>query len=147
MRAEGNPCEADQRAWEEEFAAAARRPLEVRLRYAFVRTYKPVMDDAPYRSFETMADYRQCVKRTCRRGWLRPCLNGVRQTTARSIGAPRHAFHPLQIINAVMFKQECSTHSWIAQSVLKHSSRDVFGNFVTRGLLWTCRRPLAISRA
>jgi hypothetical protein len=51
--------EADRRAWEEEFAAAARRPLPVRLRYAFVRTYKPVLDDAAYRSFETMADYRR----------------------------------------------------------------------------------------
>lgn len=32
--------------WLEEFEAAARRPLEVRLRYAFIRTYKPVLDDA-----------------------------------------------------------------------------------------------------
>jgi hypothetical protein len=44
--------------WLEEFEAAARRPLEVRMRYAFIKTYKPVLDDAPYRSFETMADYR-----------------------------------------------------------------------------------------
>ena len=45
--------------WLEEFEAAARRPLETRLRYAFVKTYKPVMDDAGYRSFDTMADYRR----------------------------------------------------------------------------------------
>jgi hypothetical protein len=45
--------------WEEEFAAAARRPLAVRLKYAFVHTHKPILDDAPYRSFERMADYRQ----------------------------------------------------------------------------------------
>ncbi len=51
--------EAERQAWEEEFAAAARRPLEVRMRYAFIRTYKPVLDDAPYRSFDTMADYRR----------------------------------------------------------------------------------------
>jgi hypothetical protein len=44
---------------EEEFEAAARRPLALRLRYAFIRTYKPVLDDAPYRSFERMADYRE----------------------------------------------------------------------------------------
>lgn len=50
--------EADRQAWEEEFAAARRRPLPVRLRYAFVRTYKPILDDASYRSFEHMADYR-----------------------------------------------------------------------------------------
>lgn len=46
------------RQWEAEFEAAARRPLPIRLRYAFIRTYKPVLDDAAYRSFDTMADYR-----------------------------------------------------------------------------------------
>ena len=50
---------ADVQEWWEEFEAAARRPLETRWRYAFIRTYKPVLDDAPYRSFETMADYRR----------------------------------------------------------------------------------------
>ena len=54
-----NLPDAERLAWEEEFAAAAPRPLGVRLRYAFVRTYKPVLDDAPYRSFERMADYQQ----------------------------------------------------------------------------------------
>ena len=42
-----------------EFEAAAARPLETRLRYAFIKTYKPVLDDAEYRSFETMAEYRK----------------------------------------------------------------------------------------
>lgn len=51
------------REWLEEFEAAARRPLEVRMRYAFIQTYKPVLDDAPYRSFDTMEEYRQwCEK-------------------------------------------------------------------------------------
>jgi len=45
--------------WQAEFEAAARRPLEQRMKYAFVRTYKPVLDDARYRSFETMAEYRK----------------------------------------------------------------------------------------
>ena len=44
--------------WLAEFEAAARRPLATRLRYAFIHTYKPVLDDEPYRSFETMAEYR-----------------------------------------------------------------------------------------
>ena len=44
--------------WWEEFEAAARRPLEVRMRYAFVHTYKPVLDDASYRSFDSMEEYR-----------------------------------------------------------------------------------------
>jgi hypothetical protein len=45
--------------WLAEFEAAARRPLAQRLRYAFVRTYKPVLDDARYRSFDHMEDYRR----------------------------------------------------------------------------------------
>jgi hypothetical protein len=42
-----------------EFEANARRPLKTRMRYAFIRTYKPVLDDAPYRSFDTMEEYRR----------------------------------------------------------------------------------------
>jgi hypothetical protein len=48
--------------WLADFEAAAKRPLEERLKYAFVKTYKPVLDDAPYRSFETMEEYRQWCK-------------------------------------------------------------------------------------
>lgn len=51
------------REWEAEFEAAAQRPLSVRLRYAFIHTYKPVLDDAKYRAFDTMEEYRQwCEK-------------------------------------------------------------------------------------
>jgi hypothetical protein len=50
---------AQRQAWEEEFEAASRRPLPVRVRYAFIKTYKPVLDDAPFRSFDTMAEYRK----------------------------------------------------------------------------------------
>lgn len=46
-------------SWIEEFEAAARRPLETRFRYAFIRTYKPVLDDASYRSFDSMEEYRR----------------------------------------------------------------------------------------
>jgi len=44
--------------WLLDFEAAARRPLEQRMRYAFIKTYKPVLDDGGFRSFDTMADYR-----------------------------------------------------------------------------------------
>ncbi len=44
--------------WLAEFEAAARRPLETRMNYSFIRTYRPVLDDEPYRSFETMEEYR-----------------------------------------------------------------------------------------
>lgn len=46
------------RDWLEEFEAAARRSLETRIKYSFIKTYKPVLDDAPYRTFETMEEYR-----------------------------------------------------------------------------------------
>ena len=45
--------------WLAEFEAAARRPLEQRFEYGFVKTYKPVLDDAEYRSWDTMEEYRQ----------------------------------------------------------------------------------------
>ncbi len=47
------------REWLVEFEAAARRPLKTRFRYAFIKTYKPVMDDARFRAFDTMEDYRR----------------------------------------------------------------------------------------
>ncbi|MDX1946580.1 MAG: hypothetical protein SFU86_14355 [Pirellulaceae bacterium] len=53
------PSEAELREWEAEIAAAARRSLEQRMKFAFIRTYKPVLDDATFRSFDTMEEYRQ----------------------------------------------------------------------------------------
>jgi len=51
------------REWREEFEAAAKRPLAQRVRYAFIKTYKPVLDDAEYRSFDTMEEYREWCDR------------------------------------------------------------------------------------
>ena len=51
---EGSPLQ-----WWDEFEAAARRSLETRLRYSFIRTYKPVLDDATYRAFDSMESYRR----------------------------------------------------------------------------------------
>jgi hypothetical protein len=48
-----------QREWQQEFDAAARRSLRERMQYSFIHTYKPVLDDAPYRAFDTMEEYRQ----------------------------------------------------------------------------------------
>jgi hypothetical protein len=42
-----------------DFKAAAERPLRQRMRYAFIQTYKPVLDDVPFRAFDTTAEYRQ----------------------------------------------------------------------------------------
>ena len=52
-------CAEIPKEWLEEFEAASRRPLAVRMRYAFIKTYKPVLDDAPYRTFDTTAQYRK----------------------------------------------------------------------------------------
>lgn len=49
--------------WLADFEAARRRPLALRMRYAFIHTYKPVLDDAPYRAFDTLADYRDWCAR------------------------------------------------------------------------------------
>jgi hypothetical protein len=42
------PTPAERQQWLEEFEAAARRPLELRMKDAFIKTYKPVLDDAPF---------------------------------------------------------------------------------------------------
>ncbi len=34
------------------------RRLEDRIKYGFCLVYKPVLDDAPHRAFESMAEYR-----------------------------------------------------------------------------------------
>jgi hypothetical protein len=55
--------------WLAEFEAAARRSLPLRMKYAFIKTYKPVMDDADFRSFNTTAEYREWCE-TNLPGWL-----------------------------------------------------------------------------
>jgi len=57
------------RVWLDEFEAAARRPLDIRLNYSFIKTYRPVMDDASFRSFDTMEDYRHWCQENLPR-WL-----------------------------------------------------------------------------
>jgi hypothetical protein len=58
------PTKSELRQWHEEFEAARDRPLRTRFRYAFIRTYKPVLDDAPFRAFATTAEYRAWCERT-----------------------------------------------------------------------------------
>lgn len=59
----GPPEAAEIAAWRRAFEAACRRPLPKRFNYAFIRTYRPVLDDAPFRAFDTMADYRAWCER------------------------------------------------------------------------------------
>ena len=50
------------RQTDEAFRAQCRRqmerPLALRIKYGFNRVHKPVLDDAPWRVFVSMADYR-----------------------------------------------------------------------------------------
>jgi len=52
------PQTPQEREWWADFEAASKRPLEQRLLYAFIKTYKPVLDDARFRAFDTMDEYR-----------------------------------------------------------------------------------------
>ena len=47
------------REWLRDFEAAAKRPLKQRFDYSFIHTYKPVLDDAGFRAFDTMQEYRR----------------------------------------------------------------------------------------
>lgn len=49
--------------WLTDFEAASPRPLALRLRYAFIHTYKPGLDEGEFRAFETMAEYRDWCER------------------------------------------------------------------------------------
>jgi hypothetical protein len=52
----------EDRGWEEfrdQCRRQMQRPLESRMRYGFCRVYRPVLDDAPWRVFDTMAEYRE----------------------------------------------------------------------------------------
>jgi hypothetical protein len=55
--------------WLADFEAARRRPLAQRMRYAFIRTHKPVLDEAPFRAFDTLDEYRAWCERHLPR-WL-----------------------------------------------------------------------------
>ncbi|HMD85354.1 MAG TPA: hypothetical protein VKO18_11730 [Terriglobia bacterium] len=61
--AENKPSE-----WED-FEAAAKRPIEQHIRNCFVHTYRPVLDDAGYRSFDSMEEYRRWCQENLPR-WL-----------------------------------------------------------------------------
>jgi hypothetical protein len=49
--------------WREQCRRQMQRPVADRIKYGFFRMYKPVLDDAPWRVFDTMEDYRNwCEK-------------------------------------------------------------------------------------
>lgn len=50
--------------WLADFEAASRRPLALRMRYAFIHTAKPGLDHGSVQAFDTMAAYRAWCDRT-----------------------------------------------------------------------------------
>jgi hypothetical protein len=49
----------DLAAFKQQCERGLRRSIKERMRYGFCYVYKPVMDDAPWRSFESTAAYRK----------------------------------------------------------------------------------------
>jgi hypothetical protein len=50
--------EQAEEAFREQCRRQMDRPLALRIKYGFCRTYKPVLDDAPWRAFNSTAEYR-----------------------------------------------------------------------------------------
>jgi hypothetical protein len=55
--------------WRSDFDSALRRPLRSRLDYSFISTPQPIIDDEPYRTFDTIEDYRRWCRSALPR-WL-----------------------------------------------------------------------------
>ena len=49
---------ADLEEFRDQCRRQLRRSLKDRIKYGFCLVYKPVLDDAPYRSFSSTAEYR-----------------------------------------------------------------------------------------
>jgi hypothetical protein len=71
--------------WLAEFEAAARRPLEQRLRYAFVKTYKLSWTTRDFDRSTRWNSIGDGVRRTCRIGWLWPRLSTGRPQEIRDV--------------------------------------------------------------
>ena len=53
----------EQAVLRKEFELSLKRTVGERMRRGLIKTYKPVMDDASYRIFEKMQDYRHWCER------------------------------------------------------------------------------------
>ncbi len=49
--------------WFHQCERQLRRDVATRIKYGFAYVHKPVLDDAPYRVFDTMRDYREWCDR------------------------------------------------------------------------------------
>lgn len=49
---------SEEDAWREQCRRQLDRDVSTRIKYGFCHVHKPVLDDAPFRAFATMAEYR-----------------------------------------------------------------------------------------
>jgi hypothetical protein len=49
---------AEEEAWDEQCRRGLERDVRTRIKYGFCHVHKPVLDDAPFRAFASMAEYR-----------------------------------------------------------------------------------------
>ena len=55
---------SDDEAWREQCRRQLERDVPTRIKYGFCHVHKPILDDAPFRAFATMAEYREWCERT-----------------------------------------------------------------------------------
>jgi hypothetical protein len=48
---------SEEEAWREQCRRGLERDVLTRIKYGFCHVHKPVLDDAPFRAFVTMAEY------------------------------------------------------------------------------------------
>ena len=53
----------EEEAWRDQCRRGLERDVMTRIKYGFCHVYKPVLDDVPFRSFATMAEYRDWCER------------------------------------------------------------------------------------
>jgi hypothetical protein len=54
---------SEEDAWRDQCRRGLDRDVMTRIKYGFCHVYKPVLDDAPFRAFDTMEDYRDWCER------------------------------------------------------------------------------------
>lgn len=55
---------SEDETWREQCRRQLERDVATRIKYGFCHVHKPVLDDAPFRAFATMAEYREWCART-----------------------------------------------------------------------------------
>ena len=53
----------EEEAWREQCRRGLERDVMTRIKYGFCHVHKPVLDDVAFRSFATMAEYRDWCER------------------------------------------------------------------------------------